>query len=269
MALLLPVLQAVSPRTAGLLVLDNAESIETTRKDRSKKDRGSGSPGAPNVDLGRILRELKNALVGNEQAKSAALQLGVVEELLKVLDESESTASVAAGLSGGSGGTSGSLAAHEVCLHAFGLLGILTCSACSSNSNNFSTLGGRIVGHVSRTMAACSGRAVGDMGYHYDDRGEKLRLTVLRCLNSLCSSIARPTEPSISLSSIWGTSTLLGLAQQIVEDISRGVWSPVLTTLGVTALAVMTRDRELARMTGALVISSGTFLLRPILAPSW
>lgn len=258
---------------AGLLVLDNGESVETTRKDRSEEDRGSGLSEAPNVDLGRILRELKNALVGNEQAKSAALQLGVVEELLKVLDESESAAAAAAGSSdgsgSGSGGTDGNLAAHEVCLHAFGLLGILTCSACSSNSNHFSTLGGRIVGHVARTMAACGGRTVGDMGYHYDDRGEKLRLTVLRCLNSLCSSIARPTEPRIALSSIWGTSALLGLAKQIVEDISLRVWSPVLTTLGVTALAVMTRDKELARMAGVSVIPSGTLLLRPVLAPSW
>lgn len=245
--MLLSVLKAACPR-AALLVIDGGENV--VKDDASMPDTRPNS--ASNVALGRLLRELKNGLVGNEQAKETALKLGVVEGLLSVLDQSEATVSRS--------GSSCSESNHDVCLHVFGLLGILTRSACGT----FSTLGGRIVPHVARTMASCSDTV--DEGYS-DDGSERLRSTALRCLNALCASIVLPTEPSFALSGLWGTSTLFGLAQRIVEDIAHGSWSPALRTLSVTTLAVITRDRELARMLGPSVASTGILLLRPVLAP--
>lgn len=248
--MLLQVLQVACPR-AALLMIDCGR--ENAGQDEQAVIPNSRANSTSDIGLGQLLRELKNGLVGNEKAKKTALQLGVVEGLLSVLDQSEATTM-------SNSGSSFSESDRDVCLHVFGLLGILT----GSRSGTFSTLGSRIVKHVARTVAACGGTV--DEGYK-DNGSERLRSTALRCLNALCVSIVLPTEPSFALSGLWGTSTLFGLAQRIVEDMAHGLWSPALQTLVVTTLAVITRDRELARMLGPSLASTGIMLLRPVLAP--
>lgn len=213
-----------------------------------------------NVHL--VLRALKNAIVGNDEAKAVALRLGVVEDILRVLDEAESnkrsTAATAAVM--------GTRPAHDqnycedVTLHSMGLFAVLASPIAAGGALSASS-GARIIEHVARALNARSGTAG-------DRPSQNIASTALRALNAMFASIAPPTEPSLALTSLGGrvVAVIGEVAQHVLESVvCGGASTPALHTLGVEVLATMTRDREIARSLGPSVVSTGTAFLLPVL----
>lgn len=267
-AMLVRILSAVCPGAALVSSVDRPGGNKCSKRIVGSAPSSNSRPSTiSNVELDLLLRELKNGLVGNELAKSEALRLGIVAELLNVLDASpeqslSGTGTVCSAVGAttiavGGGGSSNRSDDHDcvinLALHVFGLLVILI----SSPGCDLSASGGRIVEHIARTLACGAGE---------DGGSERLRMTALRCLSAICKSVAHRTQPDLApLSRLWGTVALSKIAHRILEDIAGRAWSPALRTLGVDALAAITRDRDLAEMMGASIASTGTLLLRPVL----
>lgn len=186
-----------------------------------------------------ILKDLKNLLVGNNKAKTAALRLGIVGEILSFLDAAARDHALESAL-----------------LQALGLLAILSSS--SSAEIPLAPYGARIVGYIKRALEYPS---------------EKIVSISLRVLSSLCTCLI-PTakwpavkggqEVDASFSPLLSKVSVRILGE-ITCKVGKSSWTPSLRTLGVQALAVTTREKEIAKALFPMVVSSGIFLLRPIL----
>eukprot|EP00752_Nemacystus_decipiens_P006234 g5624.t1 len=241
------------------------------------------------------LRELKNSLVGDEEAKRSALALSVVQDVLTFLDAA------------GDGDNGGGRFYESSLLHGIGLLTI----SCSSPplpkalaEVYLAPSGSRIVRHIARAMEITSlaiRRNGGGGGGSSDSSrssstssSEKLTATILRALSSLCESLvpaatitfcpdgARADEPANN-EQLKTLAALKGVSGVILREIVatpattaasgiggggrrglQGCWPPSLKTLGLEALAAMTRVEELARGLVQPVVSTKAVLLAPI-----
>lgn len=202
------------------------------------------------------LRELKNSLVGDEEAKRSALALSVVKDVLAFLD--------AAG-DGDSGGQFYELSL----LHGVGLLTILCSPLPEALAEMYvAPSGSRIVRHIARAMEMASvARKSGDGGsIGRNGSSEKLTATVLRAVSSLCTCLVPATttcsyEASADKESNNEKFKTLAALKEVSGEILNGVvaspnttgagiggggrsrprWPPSLVTLGLEALAAMTR----------------------------
>lgn len=186
------------------------------------------------------IREIKDVLVGNEEAKAAALRLGVVDEVLTCLD-----AAAAVGH-----------ACPELALlqqQAMGLLAVLGSS--SSAQAAVAAAGTRIVGHITRALR------------HPSERMTALTLRAFGSLSACLVSRAISSPADAGEGETLSTSALLSeVSAKIVDEVTSGEsWSSGLRTLGVEALAAVTRDEELAKTLVPAVVLTGTALLRPLL----
>lgn len=261
------------------------------------------------------VREVKNFLVGNEQAKHAALGLSVVEDILTFLDTS-----AAAAASGGSSNRHYELSL----LHGIGLLGILNSPPLPRGLAEIylAPSGSRIMEHIVRALemassststSAINGSSSGS------NSGERLTATALRAISSLYACFVPLTTTATTTcfdnvaeaaaTAVTPTATATGTATAVMvataaaknerekslavlrkgsglilneivatttttAKIRRGrgrssqssrCWSASLTTLGLQALAAITRVEDLARSLIQAVVSTGAILLAPIL----
>lgn len=209
-----------------------------------------------NANSVRLIAALKNALVGDETSKILALRLGIVEELLKILDsaELEEGDTSSDGEDDDGGENCGGLATgylDDITLHAMGLFAILAPLEVARDA--FAMSGAQIIAHIARALRTPS---------------EKVRSTALRAMTGMCQGIIPLAESSFALTKLWGVPGLLEVAQLVLEDVSGTTWSPTLRVLGSEMLASITRDAMIAKNLASSVVSTATSLLRPIL-PWW
>lgn len=213
------------------------------------------------------LRDLKNSLVGDEKAKRSALALFVVKDVLTFLDAARD-------------GDSGGCFYQSSLLHGIGLLTILCSSALPEALAEvyLAPSGSRIVRHITRAMEMASpSTRNGGGGSSTNNSSEKLTATVLRAISSLCTCLIPPTttrpddggedrvvnkEKSETLNALkelsavvlneivtalTTTTTTTAAAVTAAEVVGGGGgrgrqrWPPSLITLGLEALAAMTR----------------------------
>lgn len=225
-------------------------------------EEGSRSSSA---ELLSTLRKLKDSLVGDEKAKASALEEGVVEDLLSLLD-----AAVAA-----AAGAGASDAYEKILLEAMGVFSILSSSAASRDGADASCFalstssGPRIAQHIARALEYPS---------------ERLTATALRAITSLfCSHAAVPLFAGSgggarggegrhcdftadTLSPAAPSSLMREVSARILDEVTTGdSWTESVQILGVEALAALARDGDLARSLVPGVCSSGATLLGPML----
>lgn len=253
------------------------------------------------------VREVKNFLVGNEQAKHAALGLSVVEDILTFLDAGAAAAS----------SRSNRHCYKSSLLHGIGLLGILNSPPLPRGlaEKHLAPSGSRVLGHIVRAleMTSSSTTATSDINgssSNTSSSGERLTATALRAISSLCACLAPPTttgtttcivdvaaEAGCTATSTTTATVVMTAAKEegdksfavlkkasvlilneivattTTENIARGrgrssqssrCWSASLTTLGLKALAAITRVHDLARSLVQQVVSTEAVLLAPI-----
>lgn len=227
------------------------------------------------------LRHVKNLLVGSSPAKRVALGLSLVEDVLAFLDDAAETAAECH---------------HEsALLHALGLFAILSCPSLERRLADIylAPNGSRIVGHIIRAVKwspnaplLTSTRRVGG--------DARLTAIALRAVTSLCPCIvpvSATTTPIVGLvdvavapaakeETVKSVAELRKVSVLIMEKIRAATtapakasswspppstWSVSLISLGVEALATLTRVEELARSVVPIVVS-GTMLLTPLLS---
>lgn len=208
------------------------------------------------------VRYLKNSLVGDETAKRSALALFVVQDVLVFLD--------AAGDGGGGGGGGGHFYESSL-LHGIGLLSILCSSPLPEGLAKIylAPSGSRIVKHITRAMEiAPPPRTSGGGGGN--GSSEKLTATALRAISSLCMCLIPATTAVCSAGDdavaaaaaakeekLKTLTALKEVARIILDEIvatptttapatggggrGRQRWSWSVRTLGIEALAAMTR----------------------------
>lgn len=251
------------------------------------------------------MREVKNSLVGNEEAKHAALGLYVVEDILTFLDDAA--------------GSSSDRHYELSLLHGIGLLGILNSPPLPRGLAEIylAPSASRVVEHIVRALeigsfststSAIDGKSSGSSS------GERLTATALRAISSLCAcfvpltttttttcfvdaaeaaATATPTptptptamavataaakeerEKSLAvlvkasgmiLNAVVATTTSANIARgRGRSSQSSRCWSASLTTLGLKALAAITKVDDLARGLVRAVLSTEAVLLAPI-----
>lgn len=251
------------------------------------------------------VRQAKNFLVGNEQAKLAALGLSVVEDIITFLDAA------------GAAAVSSNSNCHNYkssLLHGIGLLGILNSPPLPRGlaEKHLAPSGSRVLEHIVRAleMASSSTTVANSINGSSSNinSGERLTATALRAISSLCTCFvplrttgaitcfvdaaaeaactATPTataaaavakeEEEKSLAVLRKTSVLILneiVATTSTAKIARGqgrssqssrCWSASLATLGLQALAAMTRVDNMARSLVQQVVSTEAVLLAPI-----
>ena len=233
-------------------------------------EEGSRSSSA---ELLSTLRQLRDSLVGDEKAKASALEAGVVEDLLTLLDAAAAAAAAAAA------GAGAGDEYEKILLEAIGVLSILTPSASRSGAEahlaHNSSSGPRIAQHIARALEYPS---------------ERLTATALRAITSLfCSHAAVPRFAGSghgaaggegrhyccftadTLSGVVVPSSLMLMREvsaRILNEVTTGdSWTESVEILGVEALAALARDGDLARSLVPGVCSTGATLLGPILPP--
>ncbi len=208
------------------------------------------------------LRDLKNSLIGEEKAKRSALALFIVQDVLNFLD------TVAAAAAGGSSGNH----YESALLHGIGLLVILCSPPLPGGLAEMyiAPSGSKIVGHIMAALKIASfpSSSASSSGSTCDrsSRGsssEKLTATALRAISSMCASVvptakyqdgaAREAAASAVKEEREASLALLKDASGLILDEvvniptpaggerCRKCWSPGLRTLGLEALAAMTR----------------------------
>lgn len=234
------------------------------------------------------LRHVKNLLVGDTQAKRVALGLSLVEDILAFLDDAA--------------GTTTESHYGSALLHAVGLLAILGCSTLERRlaEAHLAPNGSRIVRHIIRAMEwSCTPASSSSTTKVGVGRGsgcdERLTAIALRAVSSLCrcvvpisavtSSTVCPADVAIAAAvrgeGVKSVHELRKVSILIMERIRASttptatasslspppsIWSSSLVSLGVEALATLTRVEDLARSLVPLVVSTGTMLLGPVLA---
>ena len=213
------------------------------------------------------VRHLKNSLVGDEKAKRSALALSVVQDILTFLDAAAAAAAAAARGGDGSGGQH----YESALLHGIGLLVILCSPPLQGGLAEMyiAPSGSRIVGYIveglKMTSSSSNNTSRGsacDRSSGYSSSSDKLTATALRAISSMCSSVvpiskyqdglardaaasAARGEREASLDMLRNASALiLNEVVSIPEATAtrrRECWSPALKTLGLEALAAVTR----------------------------
>lgn len=198
------------------------------------------------------VRELKNTLVGDDKAKRSVLALSVVKDVLAFLD--------AAG--DGNSGCGGPFYEPSL-LQGVGLLTILCSSPLPERVAEayLAPSGSRIMRHITRAMEMnFLSRRSGGGGN--SNSSEKLTATTLRGISSLCTCLvpATITGTGAEMANQEKLKTLAALKEVsglILNEIvttptaksgggggggrGRQCWPPSLITLGLEALAAMTR----------------------------
>lgn len=229
------------------------------------------------------LRDLKNSLVGEEKAKRSALGLFIVQDVLNLLDTFAA---------GGSGGDH----YESALLHGIGLLVILCSPPLPGGLANMyiAPSGSKILGYIMAAleMASFPSRSAGTSHRSRGGSSEKLTATALRAISSMCASVVPTTkyqdgpardaaapaakeEREASLALLKDASGLI--LNEVVNvpaptggDRCRKCWSPGLRTLGLEALAAMTRVevrmkmcslRHLRVPCGRCVVKNDSFFL--------
>lgn len=201
-----------------------------------------------NIELRlKTVRNLKHALVGNEGPKVEAIRLGIVRELLSFLDAAAADGTVY----------------ESSILQAMGLFSILTTSPAASEA--LVPFYSKLLGHVREGL-----------GF----QNERTTVTTLKMMNELHAVLLRRGGSLLLMESAGneigttgGTESVIPLllteiSLQVLNEVTNGLsWSPALRTLGCEALALVTKDGELAGILLPAVVSTGTTLLRPILPP--
>ena len=198
------------------------------------------------------LRQLRDSLVGDEKAKDSALELGVVEDLLSLLD------AAAAASAGDSDAYEPAL--FQTAVGVFSILGSFSANAAETYLTPNSP---RIAQHIARALEYPS---------------ERLTATALRAIISLfCSHAAVPSAGSspppaaeagqrCTAATLSVPLLLRKVSGRILDEVTTGEsWTEGVKSLGVQALAALTRDADLAGSLVPGVCSKGAALLAPIL----